>query len=369
MTILNSKSVTKNKVTIADVGRLAGCSKGVVSAVVNNARGNISVSEQLRERVMNAAAQLGYRPNFASQSLARKTTQTIGIYVAPREGASMGFPYESRILRGIEMACRDRDYDLLVLNLGGNMTPEQCLSRFAERRMDGVMIVHVDHDASWVAPLVTHNHNVVSVNYYGDQPMLANVIFDDRKAASRAVQHLVELGHQRIGYLGGVAADHGPGGALRLAGYRQGMAEAKLPVQYELIFDVRNPMFDQHLNEIGWSWEDGPNGAEYFMALGDACPTALVCYGDTLCLRAMHYLQAKGYRVPDDISLIGIGDEETSRIANPSLSSIRMPLEDMSAYATNALIDNVQRGNGSTPSERLLWPPKLIARGSTAPPR
>ncbi len=357
----------KGKVTISDVSRLAGCSKGVVSAVVNNARGNISVSDQMRKRVLDAAAELGYRPNYASQCLARNATKTLGIYVAPAEGASVGYPYEGRILRGIEMACRAHDYDLLILNIGGSVSPEQCLQRFAEGRVDGVIIVHASPEANWISSLSAFNQNVVAVNHYGPHQLLTNVVFDDHQAGVIAAKELARLGHTRIGYLGGVAADHGPGGERRLSGYHKGMAEAGLPIHDAWIYDVRGPHFADVSVGTGWSWEDGPNGADYFLSLVENRPTALVVYGDTLGLKAMHHFQNAGLNIPRDISLITIGGSETCHTANPMLSSAHMPLEEMSEYAALVLIDKTHR-DSDDPFERKLWAPSLVPRDSTAPP-
>jgi LacI family transcriptional regulator len=362
------------RVTISDVAREAECSNGVVSAVVNNARGNITVSDATRNRVLAAAQRLGYRPNFASQSLARRSTQTIGIYLPPQTGASLGYSYEGRILRGVEQACGEHDYDLLVMNLGGAVTPEQCLARFREGRVEGLLLLHVPHHATWVQQLADLNLNVVAVNYYGGVARLADLQFDDRAATALAVKYLAGLGHRRIGYLGAVSSDLGPGGARRFQGYHETMAGLGLAVHPDWCWDHHSARFAATV-PTGWSPQEGARGMDHLLSLGEARPTAVVCHDDLIAVAAIQRLAELGHAVPGTCSIVGIDDSDIAPRIFPRLTSVRQPLEEMGCRAATLLIQRAERQGcrppvvvppEEEPREPRRYAPELVVRESTA---
>jgi len=130
------------KITLKDIAEHIGCSKAVVSTVLNKSKGNTGASPQMREKIQQVAHDLGYRPNFSSQSLARKRTQTFGAYIPPQPWGSIGSNYESVIFRGIEKACQELDYDLLIFNRFGDLRQENCLEKLYQNRVDGLLLVH-----------------------------------------------------------------------------------------------------------------------------------------------------------------------------------------------------------------------------------
>lgn len=368
---MSNAMIGREKITIADVSRLAGCSRGVVSAVVNKARGNIAVSEATRQRVLAAAAQLGYRPNFASRSLARRATHTIGIYVPP--SSSLGYAYEGRILHGIEETCRERSYDLLILSMGGGLTPDQCSHKIAEGRIDGLLLIQAHEDADWVQPLLEQTRNVVAVNYYGPVLALDTVLFDDVAAARLATRHLIELGHRRIAYVGGVHFALGAGGERRGEGYRREMAAHDLPLDPAWIWDFTNPYYGGQ-PAPGWDSGEGAVGIDHLLRLPpERRPTAVICYDDTFATAGMQRLAELGLNVPRDLSVMGIDDAEIAQRMYPRLSSIRQPLENMGRRAAHLLIDKAA-GRDAPPLAappgpvHELWPPELRVRQSTAAP-
>lgn len=358
--------------TIEDVSRLAGCSKGVVSAVVNKAKGNIAVSEATRQRVLDAAKQLGYRPNFASRCLIRRSTHTIGIYVPPESYASIGYSYEARILRGVERACREHSYDMLALNLGGSVDPVQCAGRLAEGRVDGLLLLHVQHYADWLESLLQKTHSVVAVNYYGPVKALTTINFNDRAASALAVKHLASLGHRRIGYVSAATHDLGPGQILRHQGFMDAMAEQNLSVDPRWIWDLSSEAAKKNPLDIE---QEGIAGADYMLTLDPGVrPTALVFYDDAMAALALQRLAERGVRVPQEMSVIGIDDSEVAALLYPKLSSVRQPLEDMGYRAATLLIGRASRSKrddkGSAPvvstdGNRELCAPTMVPRQSS----
>ena len=122
---------------LKDIAEKVGCSIAVVSHVVNNSSGNITCRQELRERILRTAQDLDYAPHYASRALKSQRSFTIGVYIPPREGTSMGYAYESAILMGIERICREKSYDLLVISTGQGSQDVECANKLNARRVDG----------------------------------------------------------------------------------------------------------------------------------------------------------------------------------------------------------------------------------------
>lgn len=362
----------RTQITLKDVAEAASCSTAVVSTVINGARGNTLVSDELRRRVKKAAARLGYRPNFASQSLVSRRTRTLGVYIPPSPWAGPGFSYESEMLKGIEPACREHEHDLLLINLTGDQSPQACLDKFAQRRIDGVLLVHTESGSPWIQELVVAGCNVVAIDYMNPSPGLNAMIFDNVAAVHLAVDHLISLGHRQIGFLGPCSQQPTQDAIARQDTFMQYVRECGLELPDEWVFDVRRAPRALKADEDVCQRE-GLWGAQHIVALGSKGPTAWMAYGDLVAVSAMPHLHAGGVRVPEDISLIGVDDSEWCRMVWPQLSSIAHPLQEMGRAAVELLIELSERGESSRPAGargvHRMFAPQLVARQSTAPLR
>ncbi len=357
----------ERRVTLKDVALLAGCSSALVSTVINRSNTNAGASPALTRRIMKAAEKLNYRADFASQSLARRSTRTIGVYVTPDVCSSLTYPYESAILHGVEKVCQQNGYDLLAINLTGAASPEGCFHKFTERRIDGLVLLRLHHHTPWLAPLIERFPKVVGVNFHGDLPDLRRVNFDDQAAIALAVKHLTELGHRRIGYLGPGSREAGPGAMLRRTSFEQAMRAEGLWVPPAWVWDTSNPAATTPDRDVDLPTA-GNLGVSALFA-GHARPTALVCYSDLSAIYAVRRLQQMGLNVPGDVSVIGIDDMELCRHVSPSLSSIRQPLEEMGRRATQMLFESPSNHATSATDDLLeLVVPQLVVRESTGMP-
>jgi len=326
----------------------------------------------MRARVLCAARELGYRIDFASRSMVRRRTSTFGIYIPPMPWAGLGYSYEDAILRGVERACHAHGYDVLLINMNGGIAPQACRDKFDERRIDGLILIHLGADETWVRELVAAGHQVIAVDYSNPRPKFDAVTFDNAAASRIAVEHLAALGHRRIGFVGSGLAPQNVDATLRQAGFLDALTASGLLACPEWIFDNRlltHPIKPQEsVCEL-----EGRAAVRHLRALGDSGPTAWVAYCDLVATFMLRLLPDAGVRVPDDVSVMGIDDSGFCGMAQPSLTSIRHPLEEMGQRAVELLVERVAAAQDqpSAPREsgrRIVFPPTLVVRDSTAAP-
>ena len=325
----------------------------------------------MRERVMRAAVELGYRRNFASSSLIQQRTRTLGIYIPPGAWAGLGYSYEDAILRGVELACREHGYDLLLINIAGSQPPQICLDKFAERRIDGLILMRVADGQGWVHDLAQNAGHIVAVDYSSDQPEIDAIVFNNRRAGELAVQHLVELGHRRIGFVGSCCSPVSRDAVIRQEGFLEAMAAHHLEVKPEWVFTEQlmpRPLApDEAVCQI-----EGREAARHALALRHGGPTAWIAYSDLVAVTMLQVLVENGVAVPRDISLMGVDDAEWCRVVDPPLSTISHSLKEMGEMAVGHLIGRVEAVEGYRHpgvGARVVVEPTLVARKSTGVPR
>lgn len=356
---------------LKDIAEKIGCSIAVVSHVVNNSSGNITCRNELREKILRVSAELDYAPHYASRALKSQRSFTIGVYIPPREGSSMGYTYESAILMGIERICREKAYDLLVISLGQGSCDVECAAKLNARRVDGLILLHVEEGSDWAFPLAEKNTNVVAVNYYGGAA-LDTINFDDAAASAMAVTELHKLGHRRIAYIGPMHGNAGQGAARRLEGFLTQCRELGVATTPDVIFDETLP----GSLEIG---RGTLSEAEAAAKVADAIrampenkrPTALLGYSDYCAILVMRALQRAGMRFPEQMSVVGIDDSSSCTSVLPQLSSIQQPLIGMGEEAARYIIlqseKRLAKGNedfAREPRWLKYSSPKFIGRES-----
>lgn len=356
-------------VTIQDVAKAAQVSVPVVSTVLHGSKGNTRVSAATRQRVIDIAKSLNYRPHFASRSLARKRSDTIGIFIPPGQWRGLGYGYEGAVLQGVESVCREKGFDLLAINLQGAQEPEHCLNKFAEQRIDGLLLLHLTHDAPWINGLCAAHSNIATINYHGAARNLDIINFDNEAAVRTAIRHLAGLGHRRIGYIGSMSADGpDPEALLRCAGFRRAILEQGLALKDTWVLDTPNTAFMDEINRLPFI-DRFLRAATEIAALRRNGPTAWLAHNDLVAGYTMKHLHRRRLRVPRDLSVVGVDNSEVAQLLDPPLTSVSQPLFDMGALAANRLIDRV--GLPPAKPRHILHqsPPRLVRRESCAAPR
>ncbi|MFJ3958324.1 LacI family DNA-binding transcriptional regulator [Arthrobacter sp. NPDC090010] len=323
-------------VTRKDVARLAGVSTAVVSYVVNGGPKNVAPATE--EKVRQAIAALGYRPNAAARALKLGSTETLGMIIP-----EVTNPFFASLAKAVEAEAARRGYALLIANSGGSLTRErQLLGTFAARRVDGVFLssVLMEPDLSEARRYETP---VVLLNHSSGPTDLDSIGVEFGESTRQAVLHLAGHGHREIGLVMGLNV----GGELdaREAGWRSGLEAAGLP---------DGPVFRCPFDRQG-----GYEAGLRFLAAAHR-PTALFLSNDLQAVGFLRAMHEAGVRVPEDVALFSFDDSEESGFTWPPLSTVAQPVPAMAEAAVAALVEPEQSGAVRT----LLLPGTLVLRRS-----
>jgi len=328
--------------TSDDVARMAGVSTATVSRAL---RGVDGVNARTRERVLAAAQELGYVSSPAASRLAGGRTGTVAVVV----------PYITRwffgeVISGAEEVLRDRGMDLLLYNLGHVQGRERYFSGEALRqRADAVLVLCLPLSRAELDALGGARIPVAVVG--ADVEHCPSVRIDDVAGGRTAVQHLVNLGHERIALISGTPGD--PMGFTtqfdRRQGYRETLAAAGLAV-------------DPGLDLPGDFTVAGGEAAMAQLLSRPDPPTAVFAESDEMAFGALRTLRRVGLSAPQDISLIGFDDHALADLMD--LTTIAQPVRDQGAQAARLLLDVLDGRDGE---QRVTLPTRLIVRGTTGP--
>lgn len=347
-------------VTITAVAAAVNCSVAAASTVLNGSKGNTAVGDEMRKKILAAADEMGYRPNFASQILKTRCSRTLGIYVEPSPWRGIGYSYEMEILKGIEAGARARGYDLLLLNMGAQVLPKVCGDYLAGSRIDGILLLHADSDSAWVDELVDSGHPVVAIDCCSEKTKLNRVIFDNEAAVRLTVETLVELGHRRIGFVGCCTEAGLPEDEFRETCFRRIVRELGLPDGDELIFNqvLCSPPISA---QSEYCQLEGAAALRYFSAMKQP-PSAIVAYNSLVGFSILCEARKQKVRIPETFSVIGFDDNMYFDLVEPGLAVIDHILPEMGESGAELLMDIIEN-KVEGPLARIFQP-KLIRRDS-----
>jgi DNA-binding LacI/PurR family transcriptional regulator len=332
--------------TIYDVAEHAGVSIATVSKVLS---GRPYVSGATRERVLQSVNALGYVPSVAAQSLAGSRTNMIAVVIGYDPHDLFADPNLMQALHGIDSEITDRDFAML---LSCAQPGADHLSAFRRLlggyRVDGVIVESGLGDEG-VHLLMQRNYPCVIMGY---SPLgLPCVHPDDYGGAQVAIRHLLELGHRRIGLIGGPPSNS-YATQERLRGCQSALEQAGIA-------------FDESLLTYGsWRAESGYEGAKQLMTL-DPPPTALFGLNDRQALGAIRWLREHGYRVPEEVSVVGFDDIESAALWEPTLTTIRQSPFAIGQRAASMLFALIEDQELET--RQVILSTELVVRQSTAP--
>ena len=316
----------------------------MVSYVVN--KGSVSIAQETHQRIVDAMNRLGYVPNVTAQRLRANKTATIAGVIA-----DITNPFYPAFERGVQDVVDGENYDLIIYNTDGGAEKEKkVLASLLQGRVDGVVGVFFHLSAKDLIPFVEQNIAVVRLEAMpkkaGALP-IDNIYIDNIAASKRAVEHLIQKGHSRIGIL---ASQDGPS-RFRISGYKQALSE-------------HNIQLDDRLIRIGsYNEEGGYRAMQALLALREPT-TAIFAVNDLMAMGAMVAIREAGLRIPDHIAVVGFDDIPSAKLIDPALSSINQRQRHMGQRAVTMLFERL-RGEVSEAGRSVEMPFELIVRQSS----
>jgi LacI family transcriptional regulator len=341
----DSSSTDRRQIGLKDIASHLGLSKATVSYILSGSAGAKSIPESTKQRVLNAARELNYRPNFVARSLQSQRTYAIGVLV-PEFSDS----YSGLVLNGIEERLRENGYLCLVTSHGRKPEAlEQYPQMLFDRRVEGLIAVDTPYSQELSLP-------VISVSGHDRVPGVTYVVLNHDMAAELAVQHLVELGHKRVAFIRGQSftAD----ATARWNSIRVAARKWKIEIDPSLV---------AQLDENSPSPSVGYHAAKKILAAASGPFTALFAFNDVSAIGAMKALHEAGLNVPRDVSLIGFDDIMAAAFQSPALTTIRQPLVQMGMIAADVLLKRI--ATNDTHPQIVQVAPELVVRESTASAR
>jgi LacI family transcriptional regulator len=308
-----------------DVAARAGVSMTTVSHILNRKRG-FSVSAKTRQRVLDAARELKYRPNVHARHLAQGQSSAVGLIIS-----EISNPYFPDIIQGFEKAASERGLELLLCNTEyESARVEAAVHKMIDDKVRGVAVMTSMFDESYAKELVAHRIPVVHLSSSLNHPLLKRLQVDYSKGFSAALQHLLSLGHQSFGVISG------PLNTNSAVSIRDALIDAL----------ARHGLQPSHILESQYKVDAGASAVETLRSK-PPLPTALLCCNDLIALGAISALQEAGIRVPQDISVVGCDDLYFARLARPPLTTVHVPRQEMGRLAFQMLCAIRQRATRS----------------------
>lgn len=333
----------RNAVTLKAVATHLGLTPGTVSAVLNNSAAARSIPEHTRKRILAAARELNYRPNFLARSLRVQRTFTIGVIAE-----EIGDAYGGMVVNGIETYLSEKNYFFFTV---AHRHDPRLLQTYSEmllaRGIEGLVTIDTSIEETPILP-------TVAVAGHQRVDNVTNIILDHRRAAELGLRHLKQLGHTRIAFLKG--QEKSSDSATRWAAIEEVAVEFDIEIHPELVLQLEGL---ESTPEIGY-----PFGKAL---LARSVPfTALFAYNDISAIGAMRAFQEAGRRIPEDISVVGFDDVSLASFTIPTLTTVRQPLLKMGRIAAETLIDRIEERTAFR--AEIAVEPELVVRDSTAPP-
>ncbi len=329
---------------IYDVARLAGVSTTTVSHVLNGTR---FVSQNATDKVMAAVQELNYHPSSLARAMVSSETLTIGLVVSDNVS-----PFYAELAEGIEDRCFHEGYNVLLCNSGRSIEKEIAyLNMLLSKRVDGVIYMTYHHGEERLQSF--KNQNIPVVTFDRTYEGVDSILLDNYQGGYDATMHLLGLGHRRIGC---IAGPDSPGRSQeRVQGYLAAHAARGVDCADDMVV-----MGD-------WTYAGGYEAAQTLFTSRPHPPTAVFACNDTMAVGVLSYLHRHGYRVPEEVSVVGYDNVLVSEYTHPPLTTIASPIQKIGHDLFDLLL---ARLSGNLPEETRYVTVRghLLVRESTAQP-
>ncbi|MDY0091517.1 MAG: LacI family DNA-binding transcriptional regulator [Candidatus Vecturithrix sp.] len=338
-------------VKLKDVARKAGVSPTTVSLVFN--QGSQSrISQATRERILEAAQELGYQPGKTAQRMAKNITQPLPQQIPPTIAlviTDITNPFFTELAAVIEDVASRYGYNIILCNTKKKSDKElEYLEVLWRRRVDGLIIAPAEDNSESVLEFLKRDIPVVFVDRYLENVRAHAVLLDNVKGTYMAVEYLIQLGHRRIGIING--RREVTTGKERLLGYTKALADHQIELDERL------------LREGYFTIEGGQQAMAELLDLPDP-PSAIFSSASLMTMGALQEIQNRGMKLPQDLSLASFDDYMWTRLVDPPLTVVAQPVFEIGKEAAQLIIQLIQ-GWGQEGPKKILLQPELIVRAS-----
>jgi LacI family transcriptional regulator len=329
--------------TIKEIAQKAGISYSTVSRALNDKRG---VRAELRGTIKRIANDLGYLPNSSAKALVQKRIGALGLII-PRTGEfAFQSPYYAQMLLGISEVANQHDYKLtLSINDKGSYA-----SLYCRRLVDGVIVIGNRLDDEQIVELEHKGVPAVVVPGFLDNSRtgIASVNSENVRCVYRAVSYLLDLGHRKIAFI--LGAPNSKYSVERFKAYRAAFSDRGLAYN------------SAYIVESDFSKTDGFRLMGRLLDLPEP-PTSVICINDTVTPGALHQINLRGLKIPEDISVVAIGSSDILDLFQPPLTTVKIAVIKIGQTAAQMLIQLIK--NGTCPEKHVIIPSEVIIRDST----
>jgi DNA-binding LacI/PurR family transcriptional regulator len=334
---------SKQVVTLKALAERVGLTPGTISAVLNASEASKAIPQHTKDRILLAARELNYQPNFFARTLRSKRTYTVGVIAQ-----EIGDSYSGPIISGIESYLRDRNYFFLTgIHRHDPKLFDQYSQLLLRRGVEGFITIDLNLPHSLPLPTVA----IAGHRRYGG---VTNIVLDHRRAAELAISHLLQLGHEHIVFMRGNPASSDS--ETRWQNICAVADDLDVKVRPELKLQIET---EESSPELGY-WI-----TKRLVASGERF-TALFAYNDLAAIGAIRAIREAGLEVPTDVSVVGFDDIEAANYHSPTLTTVRQPLKEMGEIAAKTLMQAIESKRGA---DEIAVKPQLMVRQSTAAAR
>lgn len=333
-----------SQITIKDIARILGISPSTVSRALKD---HPDINAETKKAVNELANKLKYQPNAVALSLKNSRSNTIGVIIP-----EIVHYFFSSVISGIEDVASQKGFTVIICQSNESFEREVANARtLLSHRVDGVLVSvsKETHSFNHLVDLQEGGIPMVFFDRIASEINADQVIIDDLQASYKATRHLIETGRKRIAHFAGpqsliIGRD-------RLQGYLQALSEAGLPVDNRLIIEADN--FERAHNAVVEMFDAG------------IIPDGIFAVNDLTAIGAMQTIQKRGYKIPDDIAIVGFSDGRFSGITDPHLSSVDQHGYEMGTVAADMLFHRILSGEAEYIPEIRVLKADLIVRGSS----
>lgn len=330
--------------TIYDIAKIAGISAPTVSKVLNNYK---DVSPITRKRVLEIANEVGYIPNLTARSLKTNRSYLAGVVFSEDMGIGLEHQFFSVVLENFRQHIGKYGYDTIFINNSLGTNKIGYLDHCKYRNVDGVFIITTYPGDVDVNKLIESNIKCVTTDLVlEDTP---TVISENQEGSKMAVKYFYEHGHRRIGHIG--AQRHSIAGIERFDGYVSGLSEVGLA--FNEMYYIESPEFHYDV-----TYDQVIEFLKRFTR--ETVPTALYAASDVMAIATIRALESEGYKVPEDVSVIGFDDVEMAEYSRPALTTIRQKKDEIGITVAELLVKSIE--NNEVPKGIIRIPVELIVR-------